>query len=706
MIPNAEQTPLGCVLESLEQPKKRKNGSYMALCPAHDDHNPSLSVLEGADGRIVLNCLAGCETEDVLSAIGLTWPDLFADNVHAIGKGKIVKVYDYTDANGNVLHQTVRFEPKRFLQRRPDGTGGYVWNLEGVETVLYRLPEVREAITSGRPVFIFEGEKDTDNARKRLGIVATTCPMGADKWRDSHTKTLAGAHTVFVADNDEAGRKHVRRAAAQVARVAESVKVLELPGLPNKGDLTDWIEAGGTREKLRELVRQTRPYEGNDEAQEEPPAIELCSTRASTVEPEDIRWLWDRRIAFGKLTMFDGDPDQGKSVVTTDITARVSTGRAFPDGARCEAANVAIVNVEDGVADTIVPRLMAHGADLDRVDIINGVPDGKGSTRLLEIPQDITMLEQFVVANEIKLLVIDPVLTMLGGDANKDQDARKALTPLRDMAERTGCAVIAVRHLNKSVGLKAIQRGGGNMGLIGVARAGAFFATDPEDDARRIMAQHKSNLAEKAPSLVYRIVTSEVHNTARIEWLGTSEYDANGLAADASTPQEKSELDEAKEFLRDELSSGPMWAKQVFKDARDANIAVKTLRRAKAGLRVKSEKIGIEGWSWSLPDEEPHNDHGHEDGREGGQKGSQDTSHDHLGHLGHLQINKGNRASQESSKVEHGQHGQTPEDGHLTNGSKRLTEEQAQKVQRLIGQGMSPKFARAEVLRGEGERHG
>jgi hypothetical protein len=379
--------------------------------------------------------------------------------------------------------------------------------------------------------------------------------------------------------------------------------------------------------------------------------IELYSSLASTVEPEEIRWLWEQRVPFGKLTIFDGDPDQGKSVVTIDIIARASTGRAFPDGTRCDAANVAIINIEDGKADTIVPRLMAHGADLERVHIVDGVPDDKGSTRLLEIPYDIAILEQFVVANEIKVLVIDPLLTMLGGDANKDQDARKALAPLRDVAERTGCAIIAVRHLNKSVGLKAIQRGGGNMGLIGVARAGAFFATDPEDDSRRIMAQHKSNLAEKAPSLVYRIVTSEVHNTARIEWLGTTEYDANGLAADGNTPHEKSQLDEAKKFLREKLADGPMSATQVFKEADASGVAISTLKRAKAPLKVKSEKTGAKGWRWSLPDLE---DHG---GEEVSEQDQRDTD-DPLGTLDPLTINKGNRPRDSTHEVEGDQEAQ------------------------------------------------
>jgi hypothetical protein len=432
------------------------------------------------------------------------------------------------------------------------------------------------------------------------------------------------------------------------------------------------------------------------------PILDIETVCAGVVQPEPVWWLWERRIPQGKLTIFDGDPDQGKSVVTMDIAARVSTGRGFPDGSECDVSNVIICNVEDGIADTIVPRLMAHGADLERIQIVQGVPDGRGGPRLIDIPDDIAALERLVEKHGAALLIIDPVLTVLSGNSDKDQDARKALAPLRDMAERTGCAVIAVRHLNKSVGLKAIQRGGGNMGLIGVARAGAFFAKDPEDDARRVMAQHKSNLAEKPPSLLYRI-TSALDGSARIEWLGNSEYDADGLAA--SSTHDKSELDEAREFLRDELSDGPMWAKQVKQDARDAGISDATLRRAKTALRIKSEKIGVEGWQWALP-EKPRREDAHEH--------VHPTHHEHLEHLEHhehLPINKPNTAGNTNNDVEDAQHahdGQPPlgddlpsEGAQATSGNKRrLTPEETEEVKRLIADGMKADLAREAVLRG------
>jgi KaiC/GvpD/RAD55 family RecA-like ATPase len=352
-------------------------------------------------------------------------------------------------------------------------------------------------------------------------------------------------------------------------------------------------------------VRNRMPEDVEDRVRRNGHVPEVVGIRASEVITKPVKWLWDKRIPKGKLTMFDGDPDVGKSVVTMDLAARVSTGRGFPDGAACEAGNVLVANVEDAKEDTVVPRLKAHGADLERIVVIDGMPDGKGGTRLLDLPDDVKPLKNAVEHYEAALLIIDPVLTMLGGDANKDQDARKALTPLRDMAEETGVTIVAVRHLNKNVSLSAIQRGGGNMGLIGVARSGAFFAHHPEADGLRVMAPHKSNLAEKQPSLQYVIKGWAIdENIGRVEWRGITEHDANSLATENLSPHEKTRLEEAREFLYEELKDAPMWARQIYRDANDAGIARRTLESAKSHMRIRSEKIGTEGWQWSLPEKE------------------------------------------------------------------------------------------------------
>jgi putative DNA primase/helicase len=201
------------LLDGVEQ----LNGYYKALCPAHADHDPSLSVREGNDGQVLLHCHNNCTPEKVVGAIGLTMSDLFP-HPRRNGKGHRRKIaeYDYHNAAGRRLYQTVRYEPKTFRQRRPKAGGGWAWNLKGVEPVLYRLPEVLEAVRSGETVYVVEGEKDADRLRE-LGLTATTAPMGAGKWRDSYSETLRGANVVILPDNDEAGLRHARQIAANLS---------------------------------------------------------------------------------------------------------------------------------------------------------------------------------------------------------------------------------------------------------------------------------------------------------------------------------------------------------------------------------------------------------------------------------------------------------------------------------------------------------
>jgi len=246
------------ILSRLNGVKPCGNG-WKALCPAHDDHKPSLKVDEAEDGKVLLKCFAGCDTKDILAAIGLTMRDLYPEPEQKHGQegpGKIIATYGYKDADGRLLFQVCRTADKRFFQRRPDGKGGWLNGLGGVKPVLYRLPELLKAVQRGETVFIPEGEKDCDNLT-RIGLTATTSPMGAGKWRDHYSEHLKGANVVILPDNDEPGRKHAQQVAQSLYGKAASVKVLELPGLPAKGDVSDWLEAGHTKEELMRLAEET-----------------------------------------------------------------------------------------------------------------------------------------------------------------------------------------------------------------------------------------------------------------------------------------------------------------------------------------------------------------------------------------------------------------------------------------------------------------
>ncbi|MFZ1936665.1 MAG: DUF3987 domain-containing protein [Thermoguttaceae bacterium] len=252
-------TPTERILSKLPDAKKTGK-SWSARCPAHEDRRASLSVSEGDNGGAVLHCHAGCEPAAVAATLGLTLADLMPPRAEATGKAKgnikpqTVATYDYRDEAGNVLFQVVRYQPKDFRQRRPKLGGGWDWSVKGVRIVPYHLPQLLAEPT--RAVVVVEGEKDADNLA-RIGVLATCNAGGAGKWTAEHARYLAGRPVVVLGDNDESGRNHTQQVAMTTHGVAKAVRIVELPGLPPKGDVSDWIAAGGTKEDLIRLIEAT-----------------------------------------------------------------------------------------------------------------------------------------------------------------------------------------------------------------------------------------------------------------------------------------------------------------------------------------------------------------------------------------------------------------------------------------------------------------
>ena len=277
---------LASLLRVLSGRGLRKSGNgWVACCPAHEDKRASLSVGQGTDGRALVHCHAGCETTDVLTALDLDMKILAGDSVStsrpAPAKQDVAPiVYEYKDESCRLLFQVVRMPGKNFRQRRPDGKGGWIWKLEDVDRVLYRLPELL-ASGSDRIVYVVEGEKDVEMLRG-LGEVATTNPGGAGKWRPEYTGALCGRNVVILPDNDDVGRKHGEHVAGALVGAAASVKIVNLPGLPEKGDVSDWIAAGGTVAELRSLAEAARAHGEKAEAA----SILELQPRARKVEEE------------------------------------------------------------------------------------------------------------------------------------------------------------------------------------------------------------------------------------------------------------------------------------------------------------------------------------------------------------------------------------------------------------------------------------
>jgi hypothetical protein len=248
--------PIERLLATLPDAKRTGNG-WSARCPAHDDRRASLSIGEGEDGRALVKCHAGCTVDAICGAVGLRVADLMppADAIPTPSKPKakprIVAQYDYRDEAGKVLLQVLRYDSKEFKQRRPNDKGGWIWKVKGVRAVPYRLPEL--LAEPARPVVVAEGEKDCDNLA-RVGVLATCNAGGAGKWTAEHSAFLRGRRVFILPDNDEAGRNHAQQVAQALHGIAEAVRIVQLPGLPDKGDVSDWIAAGGTKEEFRRLA--------------------------------------------------------------------------------------------------------------------------------------------------------------------------------------------------------------------------------------------------------------------------------------------------------------------------------------------------------------------------------------------------------------------------------------------------------------------
>jgi hypothetical protein len=247
--------PIERILEALRahgyEPRRSGNG-WSARCPAHDDRRASLSISTGDDGTVLMRCHAGCSVTAICDAVGIELRDLFngtSNKTQTNGQRKrIVARYDYTDEQGKLLYQAVRYEPKDFRQRKPDGNGGWAWKLDDVRRVPYRLPELLAA-DPDQWVFVVEGEKDVENLW-RLGLVATTNAGGAGKWRGEYSKSLRARKVCILPDNDKPGRDHAQHVLKSLRGIARETRIVKLPDLPDKGDVSDWLAGGGTAEKL------------------------------------------------------------------------------------------------------------------------------------------------------------------------------------------------------------------------------------------------------------------------------------------------------------------------------------------------------------------------------------------------------------------------------------------------------------------------
>lgn len=338
----------------------------------------------------------------------------------------------------------------------------------------------------------------------------------------------------------------------------------------------------------------------------------LIEHTMSAVTPERVSWLWPGYLARGKLHLLDGDPGLGKSTVALDLAARLSVGASWPDGQPGAApARAVILSAEDGLADTIRPRLDAAGADCARIVAVTAVrtpiltADGvTDDDRLPTLPGDAHRLRDLLHRTGAELLIIDPLMAYLGPDVNahKDQDVRRALNGLVAALADTSTAAVVIRHMSKAGGANPIYRGGGSIGIIGAARAAFIVAPDPADDGQVVIACSKINIAVAPASLAFRL--SDAGGCAQVQWADKPvSYTATDLlAAGAETTDERDERDWITEWLIRYLidNGSEATAGDATKAGEKVGIPARSLRRARARSGcIRKEKRDFTGpWIW------------------------------------------------------------------------------------------------------------
>jgi hypothetical protein len=362
--------------------------------------------------------------------------------------------------------------------------------------------------------------------------------------------------------------------------------------------------------RFQGFLRVARPVEtkatSQDSSADKRPELRLVNL--ADVPVEEVHWLWPGRIPFGKLTILDGDPGLGKSSVTLDIAARLTRGQpmpAAPAESALDPANVVLLTAEDGLGDTIRPRLEAAGACLDKVVALQGFGKAEELLFPISLPMDVATIARVVATHQAKLILIDPLMAYLDDNvqAHNDQSVRRALLPLTQLAEKSGAAVLVVRHLNKQPSKNVTYRGGGSIGIIGVARSGLIVCKDPDAPKRRLLGVSKCNLCQPPGALRYEVIAEG--KTSRVVWHGESDADIEKLFARQDKPERKSSK-KAAEFLKARLAQGPVSVTELNAEAAEQKISQASLRRAKDRLGIASQfipaKDGHGGtWAWFLP---------------------------------------------------------------------------------------------------------
>jgi putative DNA primase/helicase len=613
------------VLDALRDVKQRGK-AWSARCPAHDDDRASLSVSLGRDDRVLLKCHAGCEAREVVRRIGLEMSALFAPRSEGTPmrhapppnapaptseRPALIKSYPYVDENGGPLFEACRYLPKTFRQRRRAPDGRWIDSLKNsdgtlaVRLVPYRLPEVIEAAAAERMIYLVEGEKDAD-ALHALGLTATTTPMGASNWRDEYADHFAGAAVTILPDNDAAGRTYAKSAAAALTARGCSVRVVALPGLPAKGDVSDWLAGGGTVPTLEALVSAAMPRTTDGAAassseESEAHAMPGPLRLRDVPPPAPIEWVIKDFWIAGDFGALAGDDGSYKSTVATHMAVAVACGGRVFGRFETQQRPVLLVSQEDP-ADVILNRIQAmcrgQGWSYETVSE-NLYLMAMTGANLMDARWQ-AHLRDIVAKLDAGLVILDPWAELIAGEENSSSEMRPAIKAARALTLPSRAAVMVVHHLGKDVqGKRRIDRVRGTSAFKAATRA--LYFVERQDDGRVAMTCEKMSRTRKpAPFVVALDVEADADNPA--QW---------SRARFTSVSVREAALGRAEEWVLTALDDSPGLSTTELKKAAtgtgisgaDIHSALRLLemRRQVAGEVVSAR--GKKAWRLTLPED-------------------------------------------------------------------------------------------------------
>ncbi|MGH7641964.1 MAG: AAA family ATPase [Candidatus Dormibacteria bacterium] len=576
--------------------------------------------MRDGDVNVVVRCHAGCKQEQVIAALrerGL-WADAPRQRVPRARSGgspapdpSFVTNYQIKRPDGELvaLHRRHDFADgsKSLTWLRPHGEPG-LDGLAAADLPLYRS-ESLPSLPAQAPVVVVEGEKAADALAHRLdgatvGVLATAGGAAVTP-SDAVLTSLAHRRVVLWPDADEPGRKHMDQVAAGLQRVgAAEVKFATWPDAPEHGDAANYV-AQHNRAELLELPTAARA-EGVQfpgiRPLGRPDSRVVVLSQATEIRPRSVKWLYQDHIPLGALTILGVREGVGKTLYWAEIAAKVTRGD-LPGIYSRQPHGVIVAATEDSWAMTIVPRLMAAGADLARVFRVNATTS-ESVDSALSLPDDLPELEWQAGRLQIALVVLDPLLSRLSSrlDTHRDAEVRLALEPLVALADRCGVSVAGLIHVNKSGSVDALTGLMGSRAFAAVARAVIYMTLDPDDSEVRLVGVPKNNLGRSDLPIqscrIEEVVVADTEEgpirTARLVWTGTrTESIANILEASAETSETRSATAEAKRWLSDYLRSkgGLALRKDILAASKRDGHSEPSLRRAREALGLRQENV-------------------------------------------------------------------------------------------------------------------